>query len=530
MGGRDVFVNRSALWILLVAALAGLVGAVLWWHGRDRGPVAYVVDSEPAPVEEKVNPTVHVPEWATTRRGGTYSGVVVEAAGGAPIADARVLLVATSDDQKVAVVTGEADAGGPVQDIPVFGSFRIAAETTTDAKGAFQVSGGDARVVAIFALEPGHGPGMKAHLRTAPLLPGPGHEIRLAKAGAIVGRVVDKVTRAPVAGVDVAIYLQHPANQTEQGTVPFTATSSFARFQAFITHELGAKIWGIEPRGNDAALHLETDREGMFRLGPLMKEVQLEIVFTHRDYAWTETDPEVSLIRDNPGTDPAGKELRRVRRTVVPPGETIERTFELSKGKEISGTVTDEKGVAFEDVVVALEHVAQYSQHHFYRTRSRYARTDRAGKFRLAGLSYGPYVLTLTHPAFERKVFQPIAEASNETYVIPRGGWIEVKVTGALEDRKDFVAELRLTPRRQGRRRRRPARAHPRAGRRLRRREDRTGTLRRRARVRTADRVARPGRGGGGSRCHRGIDPPQRWGVSRDRDQFLRPPGRSGDR
>lgn len=438
--------NRRFLWALLALAVAGVLGAAYYFaFGRARPGPEFVVDAErdvaPPPEDRGVRQT----EFGDAVRGGVYSGTVVEAVGGAPIAHAHVLLIATDDDAKVSYVSLDAVGGGDVNDIPVFGAFRIAADAETDASGSFRLSGGDARVVALFAYEPGHGPGMKAHLRSQPLKPGPGHEIRLARAGAVDGTVVDAVTRAPVAGADVSIFLQHPANQTEEGTVPFTPTMSFARFQSFIVKQLGPRIWGIEPRGNDAALHLVTDRDGRFHLGPLMKEVQLEFVITHPEYAWTDTDAEVALERDNPGTDPNAKVLTRKRRTVVPPGETVSRTFELVKGKEISGTVTDENGVPFEDVDLHLEHVAQYSQHHWYRTHQRGARTDRAGKFRIAGLSWGPYVLRMTHPAFESKVFQPVPEGSNQTYRIPRGGWIEGTVTGGEGDRKDFVAELRLT-------------------------------------------------------------------------------------
>ncbi len=437
--------NRRVLWVLLSVVVASVVAAVLYrWNRRPTDGPAYVVNAEApvtGPAPEKATPN----EWDSAREGGVYSGTVVEAEGGAPIQNAQVLLISTVEDEKMVVESGlTADGGGEVQDIPVFGSFRVAARDTTNAKGEFRISAGSARVVALFAHEPGHGPGMRAHMRTDPLVPGPGHVLKLAKAGAVVGTVIDRVTRTPVPGVDVAIFLQHPANQDERGTVPFEPTSSFARFQNFIAQVIGPMVWGIEPRGNDGGLHLVTDREGRFSLRPLMREVQLEFVFTHPEYAWTDGDPEVALAKDNPLTNPVDKVLTRKRRTVVPPGQTVERTFELEKGKEISGTVTDEKGVPFEDVKIYLEHVTQYGQHHFYRTRTRDGKTDRKGRFRIAGLSYGPYVLRMTHPSFESKVFQPVPEASDQTYRISRGGWVDVDVAGGREDRTDFTAEIRL--------------------------------------------------------------------------------------
>lgn len=437
--------NRRVLLVLLFVVFALVAGAVAYrWTRPTDGPT-YVVDAEPrdlgpAPVKDTPN------EWASAREGGVYAGTVVEAEGGAPIPDALVLLVATDDSQRIVLENGvTADGGGEVQDIPVYGNFRVAARERTNAKGEFRLSAGADRIVALFAYEPGHGPGMRAHMRSDPLAPGAGHVLKLAKAGAFVGTVVDRVTRAPVAKADVAIFLQHPANQDERGTVPFESTSSFGRFQTFVSQVLGPLVWGIEPRGNDGALHLETDRDGRFSLRPLMREVQLEIVLTHPDYAWTDGDPEVALEKDNPGTDPNAKVLTRKRRTVVPPGQVVERTFELERGKEISGTVTDDLGVPFEDVRIYLEHVAQYAQHHFYRTRTRDAKTDARGRFRIAGLSYGPYTLRMTHPAFEQKYFQQVPEASDQTYRIPRGGWIDVEVTGGRDDRADFAADVRLS-------------------------------------------------------------------------------------
>lgn len=436
--------NRRVLWILLAVAVTGFGLAAWYLRNRPRPPLPYEVDADARPAAPPVDPTISSGVFESAPKGGTFSGTVVEAEDGAPIAHAQVLLVATSDNELVSILATDADGVGPTQDIPVFGSYRVAARGVTDAKGAFRLSGGEARVVALFAHESGHGLGMVRHMRTAPLTAGPGHQIRLARAGYLEGTVIDHVTRAPVAGADVSIYLQHPANQDGKGTTALTATSSFAVFQAFITQQLGSEIWGIEPRPNDEALHKFSDRDGKFRFGPIMKEVQLEFIVSHREYAWTDGDPEVALEQDNPGTDPAAKVRTRKLRTVVPPGATVERTFELSKGKELSGTVVDDKAVPFADVVVSLEHVAQYTQHYWYRTHTRGAKTDAAGRFRIAGLSYGPYVLTMTHPAFEKKVFQPIPEASDQTYVIPRGGWIDARVTGSPSDRPSFVADLRL--------------------------------------------------------------------------------------
>jgi len=383
--------------------------------------------------------------WDGPKEGGVYSGTVVESDSLAPIANAQVLLVATADNEKIVDESGlTADGGGETRYVRVIGSFRVAARDTTNAKGEFRISAGDARGVALFAYAPSHGPGMRAHLRSDPLLPGAEHVLRLAKAGAVVGTVIDRVTRAPVAAVDVSISLQHPADMYKSSTTAFTTTSSFGQLGTFVVQVLGPLVWGIKPRADDSALHFVTDREGRFSLQPLMREVQLEFVFTHPEYAWTDADPEVSLAKDDPSADPGAGVRTRKRRTVVLSGQTLERTFELEKGKDISGTVTDENGVPFEDVVVHLAHRMQYRQHYFYRTRERDGKSDRSGRFRIAGLSDGPYWLLMAHPGFRSKSFDSVAESSDQIYRVSRGGWIDVKVAGGREDRRDYVAEVLL--------------------------------------------------------------------------------------
>jgi hypothetical protein len=212
--------------------------------------------------------------------------------------------------------------------------------------------------------------------------------------------VLDDETGKPVAGADVAIYLQNKATAPEMGNqgvpVPHAPKEPLAELQDFVAKELGESVWGIRWQG-DSALHVRTDSSGRFRFGPIGPSVQLEFVITHPDYAWMEHD-----LKDG-----------RITRTVVPAGTTVERTFRLAKGKWIAGKVVDEQQQGVADVVVEVEHVVQMYQPWFYRDHKRVARTQADGSFRVAGLSHGPYVVNLRHASFGTENISAVPENSD---------------------------------------------------------------------------------------------------------------------
>ena len=64
---------------------------------------------------------------------------------------------------------------------------------------------------------------------------------------------------------------------------------------------------------------------------------------------------------------------------------------------------------------VALEHVVQAGQHLWYRFRQRHGRTDKDGRFHIAGLSHPPYVLRMTHPSFDSFFAHGVKDGTDET-------------------------------------------------------------------------------------------------------------------
>ena len=203
------------------------------------------------------------------------------------------------------------------------------------------------------------------------------------------------------------------------GRKPKYAPSFFAQAQRWVAKELGPAVWGAQWEG-DETIRTWTDPDGKFTFGPIGDEVQLEFVITHASYMWTEHD---RTARNT------------IERTVVKPGETVERTFRLQKGKSISGRVLDESNRPVPDVLVSVDHVAQYTQHWWYRVKPRRARTRRDGSFVVGGLSFGPYTVTLQHPASGRTDIPGIPEgARNLELGVKNRGAIEGIVQG-LEGR-----------------------------------------------------------------------------------------------
>ena len=190
--------------------------------------------------------------------------------------------------------------------------------------------------------------------------------------------------------------------------------------QSWVAKELSARVWGLQWEG-EPGLKLWTDPNGEFRFGPVGDEVQLEFVIDHPDYMWTEFD------RGDTG---------HAVRTVVHPGEVVERTFELERGKWISGQVIEkDSGRGVEGVEIRIDHVAQYAQHWWYRTRKRKAVTARDGTFKVSGLSFGPYTATLSHPSFGDQFIPNIPEfAEGLVWEVDKLGAVLGRVVGLEPD------------------------------------------------------------------------------------------------
>jgi hypothetical protein len=411
---------------------------------RPSPPAPPVVDAEPA--ARPPPPTVREADPATQpTAGGSYDGRVVDP-DGRGVADADVMLVAAGGSHRVSVEGLEGPDDEPLE-VPVFQAFQTAARTKTNDAGLFRLTAGDARVLAIFAYAKGFTPTFKAHTADAPLLPGRKHEIRLERPGWLRGRVVDAATQEGVPGALVTVYLQGKANQETPGPEAFGPGNQFGAFQTWVVREVGSLVWGIEPTGNDAGFSFPTATDGTFAFGPLTSEAQLEVVVTHPEYAWTDFDPTVKFPKGR-----GEKPDERVRRLVVPAGETVERTYPLVRGREVNGRVIDQRTRdPIEGVVVSLDHVTQYHQHHWYRVRARTARTDADGRFHLAGLSFPPYVLRMEHPSFDTEHFHGVKDGPEvATYQIEAGGWIDVVVEGepvtGERGKKSFQAEAHLQP------------------------------------------------------------------------------------
>ncbi|MFO0933944.1 MAG: carboxypeptidase-like regulatory domain-containing protein [Planctomycetota bacterium] len=440
--------SRRLLAVVIVASLAAGAWGLVRYFTADREVVLTDLDT-PIRAAEPPRPA-NPDQFADATVGGTYAGVVVDDRD-RPVADADVLVVAVDSDAKVVMETVDADNVGDRIELPVFGDYRTAARGRTDAQGRFHLAVGDARVVALVAWSREFAPGMVAHTKDTPLRPGTGHVVRIARAGWLKGRIVDQETGLAVGGAEVIVYLQHRANQGDRpGPEPVTATNAFSIFQRYVGHVLGPMVWGLEPPPGDTGFHLKASPDGWFTFGPLMKEVQIEVVITHPEYMWTDNDPDKRFEADQGGTL-GRKDVARKVRTVVMPGETKEVTYYLVKGKEVSGTVVDAAGKPIDGVEIALEHVAQYSQHWRYRTHARTGRTDAKGRFRIAGLSFEPYNLRFTHPTFDTEYFSGVKAGSDETYKVQSaGGWLDLTVVGGPEEngqKKPWSGRVIVEPR-----------------------------------------------------------------------------------
>jgi 5-hydroxyisourate hydrolase-like protein (transthyretin family) len=423
---------------LVVLAVAAALASFLFRPATV--PPPEVVDADPVLAPAAPQKTVPVDPGGPSR-GGSYDGRVVDPDGN-PVADADVMLVAQGGSRRVPI-EGLTDAsGGEPLEVPVFDAFETAARTRTDARGGFRLTAGDARVRALFAYAKGFTPTFKAHTSETPLVPGRDHEIRLQRPGWLEGHVVDAATQEGIPNAQVTVYLQGKSNQETPGPEAFGPGNQFGAFQSWLAREAGELVWGLKPTGFDLGLTFPTQADGKFSFGPLTSEAQVEVVVTHPDYMWTEFDPTVRFAKPD-----GQKPDERVRRTVVPAGETVRRTYALEKGREVNGRVLDRAtSKPIEGVEISLEHVSQYKQHYWYRVRARTGRTDADGRFRLAGLSYPPYVLRMEHPAFDSEFFHGVKDGPQVTpYLLEVGGWIEGTVAGDSQG-KSFLADVHLQP------------------------------------------------------------------------------------
>jgi hypothetical protein len=433
---------------LLVAALALLAGGVAWWlRAKPVAPPDQVIEPLERPAATAGGNTSFLPRSEPT--GGVFAGIVVDSKGD-PVRDAQVLLAGSRNDTvviKSPILSDDPTAQPPDLEVQQL-DYQTVARVQTGADGRFRAAAGDSTVVAIFAVERTHAPGMTG---TSPpgqgMKPGADHRVVLPDAGWLKGKVVDAVTKEPIRGADVALNLQARASQGEvPGPEPWTGTNGFAAFQGYVAREIAPLVWDAVPIQGDSAIHRYTQSDGAFTFGPVMSEVQIEVVVTHPDYAWADSDEEVFYPSDNATRKEGEKKVGRKRRLVVPPGKTIEKTYLLPKGEEVKGRVTDNHGQPIPDVEVRLSHVAQYAQHAWYRDHSRNARTGEDGRFRIAGLSFPPYSLHMSHPAFGTADFPGVKAGSDEVYQIHQAGWIEGDVVGGQIDRPLYEAILQLDP------------------------------------------------------------------------------------
>ncbi len=421
--------------LLLLGLFAVVVGAVAvaLFLGR---PTERTVPEIPIVVKEaREAPSVERPS-ADLPRGGVYAGIVQDAKG-VPIPGATVLLVAFETGQHAGpgvVGTSPSAEGFDFSQVARIG-HETAAEGKADAEGRFRVAAdADSAIRIVAAYRQGYMPDLFA-------VTGPREDLvlTLEEAGQFVGHVVDAETKRPVPGARVTIYLQQRAlkptsapGSFEGGAPESVALSPFAIAQRWVVEALGQRVWGLTSSG-EPGFDVLTDADGDFRFGPVGDKVQLEFVVTHPDYMWTDFD-----------TQPDGETVR----TVVRPGETVERTFALVKGHSITGRVVDaedDKGVA--DVLVEIEHVNQSLQHWWYRVKKRTTRSGKDGRFRVGGLSDGPYVATLRPPTGGVEFIPGIPEdAKDVVWEIKHRGALRGRIDGLVQPKGTEVAVILETP------------------------------------------------------------------------------------
>lgn len=415
---------------LVLIALVAAGGALLY------ALVLRAPQPEPIlqPLADVDRPPPEAPGPPPPPLGGVYSGRVLDLEG-RPIHGARVLLVgynAGEFAEPAAVVEGEPPPPA------VVGDYFDAGETVTDADGAFRIAAdARSRIAHVLAWHKRYFvDGVETRGR-----PREGLELRLAPAGRVVGRVFDEATGEPVAGARVDIYLQNktapppaiPEGRSvgeQRGTrVPLASLPQLGRF---VPQVLGPRVWELSdiPQLGDDSLKLFTNAEGHFEIGPFADSVQLEFVITHPDYKWYDFDSD------------DGKHVPR--RTVVPPGETVERRFPMRPGLEVAGQVLDENERPVPDVEIRVESVSAYYKHPWYKYKLRTGRTDAQGRFRIKGLAIGDQRLEIRHPSFGVRYEQAPGGAENLRIDVDSFGALHAALEG-LAPRRGLMRHAEVT-------------------------------------------------------------------------------------
>lgn len=423
-------------WLPLLALLVG--GGALAWLLLTPTPPAPPLPNVEAPARPPVRPGPQLEPGAVTGvLGGTWGGVVVDEQG-LPVEAATVVLVRfeAGDFTKLPDWKDDRSDFDPSL-VPELSYFDVSAQQKTDAQGRFRLSApGEHRVQLVAAWRRDLAPNVVLAGQ-----PGPDVRVVLRRGGYLRGRVEDPEGR-PVANAQVEIFLQSIAREAPnpepgQAALPLTAPEKpLARLVTlgrFLGRVLGPQAFGYEPSTNEAQ-RTHTASDGTFHFGPVDDSVQLEVVVDHPDYMWTEFDEGEDKIK---------------RRPVLKPGETLERTYRLERGHWIEGrVVTDEpvpQGVG--GVLIELRHVAQYYQHHRYRSHSRVGLTREDGTFRMSGLSFPPYVAMLYHGSFGSSNPPPIpADTKGLVWIVKSRGGLEGTLAGLTERPPAGRIDLTLEP------------------------------------------------------------------------------------
>lgn len=429
---------RTAPLLLLVLAVLLAGGAVAWFftRGQDPGvevePLLRVERDFGAPEEIGLAPP------PMSQKGGTFGGVVLESGSRVPIEGATVLLIRFETGEGMEIPQWKADGSDfDPSRIPRIGGHEIVGEARTDKQGRWSVTAGLKDVVRlVVAWDAWHAP--RYHFTGKPE-----DEIvtLLDRGGTLKGSVVGPDGR-PVRGAIVDVYLQsiaRPAPQPSEDN-PFPRVEgaikpvpAAAVLGDLLGREIGPRVYGLDP-GRTDALRYVTGVGGTFTVGPVDDSVQLWVVITHPDYMWSEFD-EIEGVG--------------IRRPVLHPGETLERTYALQTGNWIEGrVVSDEdenKGV--EGVLIEVRHPVNYKRHVFYKTHMRRTVTREDGSFRLAGLSHGPFVADLRHPSFGSEFVGEIpANTTGLKWRVKGRGGIRGTVEGLAERPPGGRIEVLLEP------------------------------------------------------------------------------------
>ena len=370
---------KIAFALAIVAALVAL--GVILSAEKPRPQTVY------GPMPEAPEPQAPQP-LTVMNRGGVYAGKITDV-DGRPIAAAPVLLVAFNTGGGHQLT---AQGAGPPEDfssVPIIGDYRIAGEQLTDKDGRFRIAADSQSWVRLVLSY------HKGYFIEVQKVEAPREDIHLVlqRGGRVIGHVVDDATGRPVSRARVDVFLQNITRPPPE--IPEGATrgmrgktgkplklSPLVMLGRFLTKELGERVWGLSYEDSES-LRFYTDENGNFELGPLGNTVQLEFVVTHKDYKWYDFD-----------TDD-GKHY--AKRTVVQPGETVERTFRMRPGEFIAGRVIDAQGRGVSSVLVEVESISEYFRHHWYKDKTRSIRTDRNGYFRVGGLAIGDQNIRIHH-------------------------------------------------------------------------------------------------------------------------------------